>query len=104
MPKAVQGVATFTALDADKAALTIDTVACCHCGGHFPTPRFEAGVAARASRVGRGYCANCDGYVCGKSCANCVPTDLYLTNLEKGRPADFRPVSVYVPTISPEIE
>ncbi len=95
MPKAVQGHATFSDFESGKPLLEIDTVACAHCGGHFPSPQFEATAEARKSRAGRGYCRTCDGYVCGKGCAACVPVLQYLENLEAGRPADHKPVRVY---------
>jgi hypothetical protein len=31
---------------------------------------------------------------CGRGCAACVPLEQYLENVEKGRPADYRPVVV----------
>ncbi len=99
MPKGIQGTATWSDPESDKPLLQIATVCCVHCGGAFPTPRFEQGEAARKSRVGRGYCSNCDGYVCSRGCAECVPVDLLLTNMEKGRPFDFKPmcVGVHIP-------
>lgn len=70
--------------DKDKPVLEVKTLQCCHCGGHWvPQPG--------SGRV-RGWCMLCSGPICGPGCAKCVPTDLYLTNIEKGRPADFRPI------------
>jgi hypothetical protein len=30
-------------------------------------------------------------------CAECVPVEQYLDNLEKGRPANYKPIRAYVP-------
>lgn len=67
---------------------------CVHCGGQFPTPRMGTSDADKATRIGRGFCQNCNGYVCSKGCEVCVPVDLLLENMEKGRPIDFRPIIV----------
>lgn len=67
---------------------------CVHCGGQFPTPRMGTSDEDKATRVGRGFCQNCNGYVCGKGCAECIPVDLLLENMEKGRPEDYRPIIV----------
>lgn len=82
------GVITLIDPGADKPLLEAGTLCCCHCGGHW-TP------APGSGRV-RGFCTNCMGPVCGPGCAACVPTDLYLTNLELGRDPAFRPVVVPV--------
>jgi hypothetical protein len=44
---------------------------------------------------------NCAGPVCGPGCAECIPTDLLLENMEQGRPLDFKPVVVPV-SLRPE--
>lgn len=65
------------------------TLQCCHCGGHWvPQPG--------SGRV-RGWCVNCSGPVCGGGCAECVPAELLLENIEKGRPLNFKPTVVHVP-------
>jgi len=79
---------TFADPGADKPLLELGTVQCVHCGAHFP-------VVPGSGKV-RGFCQNCNGPVCGPACAACVPTDLLLENIEKGRPEDFRPVIVPV--------
>lgn len=72
----------------DIPILEVDTLQCVHCGGQwFPRP---------GSGTIRGYCQNCAGPVCGPGCAECVPTDLYLENMEKGRLVTFKPVCVPV--------
>lgn len=89
---------------ADKPLMELKTTQCVHCGGHFElkppklithtlTP-FEAAVREEQGKIVRGFCQRCNGYVCGPGCAACVPTELYIENLEKGRPADYVPVVV----------
>src|SRR5688572_14285901 len=78
----------------DKPLAEFSTVQCCHCGGHFPTPRFGASAEDKASRIGRGYCSRCNAYICGANCLECVPLEQYLENVEHGRPENFRPIIV----------
>ena len=82
---------TLTVCDpgADRPLSEIGTAQCQHCGAHFP-------ITPGSGRV-RGWCMNCNGPVCGPGCAECVPTDLYLSNIEAGRPANFRPIVASVP-------
>lgn len=86
------GVATWTDQGSGKPFLVLGTSQCVHCGGHFPTPRFECTDAAKATRVGRGYCYNCNGYICGAGCLECIPEEQMLENIEKGRQADYKPI------------
>ena len=68
-----------------------------NCGGHFARPDMTAEIGsqrAKILRVGRGWCINCNGYICGASCLKCVPVEQYLENIEHGRPDDFVPVQV----------
>lgn len=51
-----------------------DTVQCVHCGGHF--------VMRKGSGITRGWCRNCQGMVCGPSCAACVPLERKLDALD----------------------
>lgn len=68
----------------DKPILEIASVQCVHCGGHWiPQP---------GSGKIRGFCMRCNGPICGPVCQECVPTDLLLENMEKGRPLNFRPI------------
>lgn len=70
----------------DGGMKAFKTVPCVHCGGQFvPTP---------GSGKIRGFCHNCDGFVCGPACMQCVPVEQYLENLEAGRDPLFRPVIV----------
>lgn len=74
---------------ADKALLEAGTVQCVHCGGHF--------VRRPGSGTVRGFCMNCNGFVCGPGCEACVPTEQLLENIEAGRPLAFRPILASVP-------
>lgn len=38
----------------------------------------------------------CAGPVCGPDCAECIPTEVLLENIERNRPLDFRPILVPV--------
>lgn len=88
-----KGFATFCDPGADRPLLELGTAQCCHCGGHFPI-RPGSGTI-------RGFCQQCNGPVCGRSCEMCVPTEQLLENMEKGRAWDFRPIVVGV-SFSPE--
>lgn len=89
---------------ADGGRIEFGMVACCHCGGHFPAPRFGSSEADKASRIGRGWCDRCNDYICGAGCLKCVPLEQYLENLEKGRDPEFVPivVPVYFPELTQE--
>lgn len=76
---------------ADRPLLEVGTLQCCHCGKHW-VPRPGSGTV-------RGFCRNCMAPVCGPGCKECVPLEQMLDNLERGRPEDFRPVSV---SLAPE--
>ena len=85
-PRREAGVVTICDPDSDKPICEVATLQCVHCGGHWiPTPG--------SGRV-RGFCQNCYGFVCGLGCQACVPTELLLENMEKGRPLDFKPICV----------
>lgn len=66
----------------------VPTLRCVHCGGHW--------MIRPGSGITRGFCQNCMGPVCGPGCADCVPVELYLENVEKGRPPGHVPVVVPV--------
>ena len=72
---------------ADRPLFEAGTLQCVHCGEHW-LPRPGSGIE-------RGWCQNCAGPVCGPGCAECVPEEVLLENMEKGRPLDFRPVQVF---------
>ena len=80
----------------DVPILSIGMSACVHCGGQFATPRFGTLPGDKTSRIGRGFCTNCGGYICGAGCSACVPVEQYLENLEHGRDPLFRPIVVPV--------
>lgn len=105
--KSEHGTMVYSDPGADSAVLEIKTHQCCHCGGQFTmkpqkliaTPLTPA-EAIRKQTEGvkvRGWCQNCSGYICGPGCAACVNFEQYLENIEKGRPADFKPIIVSVP-------
>lgn len=83
------GLMTWSDPGADKPLREQRTHQCVHCGGHFP--------AEPGSGKLRGFCMMCNGFFCGPQCEKCVPTDLYLENIEKGREDDFRPTQSFVP-------
>ena len=89
--KTEAGVITYSDPGSDVPLLEVGTLQCVHCGCHWiPMPG--------SGRV-RGFCMNCSGPICGPDCAECIPTELMIENMEKGRPLDFRPVMVSVPKI-----
>ena len=91
------GLAQFFCADTGKLILEFSMLHCVHCGGQFPQPKFGTSEADKRTRIGRGYCMRCDGYICSRSCAKeCVHWEQYLENIEKGvaRPDEFRPVIV----------
>ena len=92
--KRESGLATLIDPGADRPLLEIPTVMCVHCGGAFPRPDLGPGAGARQSRIGRGFCQNCNGYVCGRACAECVPVEVYLSNIEAGASGDHKPICV----------
>jgi len=63
-----------------------DTLQCVHYQQHFPV--------SPGSGMIRGYCARCNGPICGHKCQACVPAERQLSNIEQGRPADFNPIFV----------
>lgn len=71
---------------ADRPLAEIPTLQCVHCGGHFP-------VQPGSGRI-RGFCGRCKGPVCGPGCAECVPVELQLDNLEQSRRRNARQVLV----------
>ena len=72
------GEITISDPGSDKPLSTEATLQCVHCGRHF---RLQPG----SGRV-RGFCSRCNGPVCGPDCAECVPAEQQLENMEAGRP------------------
>lgn len=89
LSKTEAGLIVVSDPGSDKPISETKTLQCCHCGGHW--------ICQPGSGRIRGFCMNCNGPICGPSCATCIPTDLLLTNMEKGRPLDFKPIMVSVP-------
>lgn len=101
------GQLIFVDPGADRPLLEVATLQCVHCGQHFEAralkPAATVGItteeAVIRSQQGakiRGFCQNCNGPVCGPSCAACVHVEQLLENLEKGRPLDYKPIIVPV--------
>lgn len=70
----------------DRPISETPTLQCVHCGGHFT-------LQPGSGRI-RGYCPRCRGPICGPGCAECVPVEQLLENIERGRPERFRPIVV----------
>lgn len=68
----------------DKPIWECKTLQCVHCGGHW--------IASPGSGKIRGFCMRCNGPICGPGCAECVPVEQMLENIEAGRPLGFRPI------------
>jgi hypothetical protein len=87
--KTDHGLITISDPGADKPLREIKTVQCVHCGGHWiPQP---------GSGRMRGWCQNCNGFVCGPQCAECVHVEQMLDNIENGRPLNYKPIIASVP-------
>lgn len=67
----------------DGGVVESATLQCVHCGTHW--------LYGSDKTVDRGYCGQCQGPVCGRKCAKCIPQEQWLENVEKGRDEDFRP-------------
>lgn len=83
------GLITVFSPDKDRPILETPTLQCVHCGRHWQV--------RPGSGKTRGFCSNCNGPVCGPSCAKCVPQEQMLDNIESGLAAHFRPISGNVP-------
>ncbi len=68
--------------------IEVDTLQCVHCGAHWQPKPGSGNV--------RGFCMKCNGPICGAACAECMPAEQRLENIEAGRPLDFRPIIVGV--------
>jgi hypothetical protein len=87
-------VAFVSGPDLARAA-EIEFVSCCHCGRQHPV-RQSIELLAKGREV-LGYCARCNGVHC-PSCAECVPAERQLENIEAGRsPLDVSRVTVAIP-------
>ena len=90
MPKEA-GLITITDPGRDKPLFEAGTLQCVHCGCHW--------IPVKGSGKVRGFCERCNGPVCGRECAKCVPNEQMLENIEQGRPIDFTPIVGAVPRI-----
>lgn len=105
--KTDHGLITIADHGSDKPLIVSKTVQCVHCGGQFelkppktitvPLTEFEAKKREAEGKKVRGWCQNCQGYICGPGCVECVHWEQMLENMEKGRPLDFKPVVASVP-------
>jgi len=87
-PLEPSGFLIVTPLDGGPE-VSYPTVQCPHCDAHWV---YRPGSGKR-----RMYCTRCRRYTCGQArCDGCVPTEQWFDNLEKGRPEDWYPASVYV--------
>jgi hypothetical protein len=84
MAKFEHGLATYMDPGSDIPLLEVPTTQCCHCGGHFPTPGFGNDAESRKKRIGRGFCMNCNGFICGPQCAECIPQERQNDILDSG--------------------
>jgi hypothetical protein len=75
---------------ADRPIAEAATIQCVHCGRHW--------VARPGSGRIRGFCLRCHGPICGPGCAECVPIEQQLDNLEAGRPILHRPIVLSIRT------
>jgi hypothetical protein len=76
------GLGTLIDPGADGPIMEIPTTQCVHCAAHFPLPSFANDAVSRANRIGRGFCMNCNGYICGEGCRECVPFERWLEQME----------------------
>lgn len=77
------GLAEWTDPGSDQGVVSLPTTQCCHCGSVFPLPSFANDAESRKNRIGRGFCMNCNGFICGKDCEECVPEEMWL-ELQEG--------------------
>lgn len=69
--------------DPERGVTEVDTLQCCHCGGHFPV---QPGSGKR-----RGFCIRCMGPLCGaEACGVCVPAEKRLEQIEQAAEAERR--------------
>lgn len=78
MSKFEHGFGMMVDPGSDVPLLEEPSTQCVHCGGHFPLPSFGSDPKSKKLRVGRGFCTNCNGFVCGEKCIDCVPWEKRL--------------------------
>lgn len=74
------GVIILSDPDSGRQLQEIPTIQCVHCSRHW--------VSQPGSGRIRGWCTRCNGPVCGPGCAECVPKERQLENMEAGLPAN----------------
>lgn len=86
------GVILISNPDSGQQLQELPTVACVHCGFNW--------VPQPGSGKVRGWCTRCNGPVCGPGCAECVPKEQQMLNMEMGRaPRTPGPTQVNVPSV-----
>lgn len=91
----------------DDKPITIPMQQCVHCGFTFPAPRFQrlitrfvtpeqAKILQIHGETIRGFCYRCSGPICGPQCLECVSIEEQLDNIEAGRDALTKKISVSV--------
>lgn len=66
----------------------VATTQCVHCGKHF---EMKPGSGKM-----RGFCMRCNGYICGPECAECIPQEQMIENIEKGLPLNHKPIRTFI--------
>lgn len=102
MSKQEAGYIEYIEKGTDKVLARVATNQCCHCGAQWPArplkpilktyTALEAQFLEQQGKKMRGWCSRCNGPVCGPACAECVPQERLLENMEQGLPLDFRPI------------
>lgn len=70
--------------DPDKPDEEHDTIRCVHCAAHYPYD---------SHGMKGGFCTNCNGWICGEKCLECVPAEKWL-DIQEGT---VNPTAVSVP-------
>lgn len=83
MSKYECSLGTFIDPGADAPLQEIPYTHCVHCQAIFPVPSFDPDK--KAGRVGRGFCYNCGGFICGEQCIECKPWEKQMDIIDSGR-------------------
>lgn len=90
MPVGNKQSGEYTIVNAMDRVVQGATLSCCHCQTTW--------VVQKGSGRLRGFCQNCMGFVCGPGCAECVPLERRIENIEAGRPENTpAPVKILIP-------
>ena len=71
--------------DPEGLDVEYDTIRCVHCSAHYPH--------GSTQQLAGGWCGNCQGWICGKKCMECVPVEKWL-DIQEGT---VDPTAVSVP-------